>query len=132
MSEILFEYTDKSPVFITNVNVNKLVNKDKVVVKDLLRLFFTYPLSVPKMVIIKGKNFTIGDIAKIVSAQYKKIYKEEADTTLIKVGRNPKLPANRNQTNGLYGIWGHDLEDLSLYKIAYNDKPAIWLVTAQS
>ena len=63
-----------------------------------------------------GAFFTRADLARAVSARYNAIYAEEEKSTEIKPGYIPGM-LNRNRTNGRFGIWGHDIEDLLLTKV---------------
>lgn len=76
-------------------------------------VYLTYPLS--KTVEVKVKNIrTIGSLLWKVAKAYQRIYKQEEASANVKT-----IPAdervgliNRNETDGNYGIWGHDLCDL--------------------
>lgn len=50
---------------------------------------------------------------------YYKMYEEEEATATIKTIPLEKRTTmyNRNETNGKYGIWGHDIADLVLSEI---------------
>lgn len=78
----------------------------------------TYPLNVNVQVKIKD-CFSIGALMWQIAQAYKIIYDEENISTEVK-----EIPLeertgliNRNSTNGKYGIWGHDIGDLSLAAI---------------
>ncbi len=54
-----------------------------------------------------------------ISNRYHRIYREEEEsstTKTIPIEERETL-LNRNKTNGIYGIWGHDIEDLDLSRI---------------
>lgn len=77
----------------------------------------TYPLEV----VVEGsveKVSTIGELLWKVAQMYDKIYKEEEETTSVEVG-------HRNQTNGKYGIWGHDIGDLVFEGVVVYDNGTI-------
>ncbi len=61
-------------------------------------------------------EFTKGKLAQMISDQYQQIYAEEEKSATIKTipRKQRKVLYNRNETNGKYGIWGHDLSDLVL------------------
>ena len=68
----------------------------------------------------ESKNgFTRAQLLRDISSAYYKIYKEEEQTATTKTIPAEKRTTtyNRNQTNGIYGIWGHDIADLVLAEI---------------
>lgn len=84
----------------------------------------TYPLDV----IVEGeveKVFTVGELLWKVAQIYEKIYQEEEETTKIEVGQMSENLINRNQTDGKYGIWGHDIGDLVFEGIVIYDNAVI-------
>jgi len=70
-------------------------------------------------------GFTRAELARKVADLYRRIYEEEAQTSKIPVTpvEQRKGLINRNQTNGKYGIWGHDLSDLVLHTIEISRRP---------
>lgn len=66
-----------------------------------------------------NKGFTQKELVREITKLYHKIYAEEEATATTKtIPRNKRVEkADRNQTNGKYGIWGYDLSDLYLMKI---------------
>lgn len=53
-----------------------------------------------------------------ITKEYQKLYQDEEKSATIKtVPMKERKMYNRNQTNGKYGIWGHDLADLALSSI---------------
>ncbi len=65
-------------------------------------------------------GFSRAQLLKEISAQYYKLYQEEESTATIKTIPVDKRTTlyNRNETNGKYGIWGHDIADLVLTDIS--------------
>ncbi|HMI02151.1 MAG TPA: hypothetical protein VK541_06700 [Pedobacter sp.] len=64
-------------------------------------------------------GFTREFLLKEISKTYYKIYAEEEATATVKtipIEKRTKM-YNRNETNGKYGIWGHDIADLVLAEI---------------
>ena len=63
-----------------------------------------------------------------IQEKYKQVYKEEeesAATKTIPMNSREGL-SNRNETNGKYGIWGHDLTDLYLTDVeVYKDSKGV-------
>ncbi len=101
--------------------IKNLLDKDKVVIEDsVVTIIIDYPLNIAYRGELKSKNgFTKQQLIRLISAHYHKIYEEEELTASIKtvpIKKRTKM-YNRNQTNGKYGIWGHDLADLVLDEI---------------
>lgn len=49
------------------------------------------------------------------------MYNEEEKTSDVKSEHIPGM-LNRCATNGRYGVWGHDIDDLILHSADYNPK----------
>lgn len=81
-------------------------------------LKITYPLTNPFVCELNSgnKGLTRRQVIEFVIKCYKQIYKEEDKSTKVKTGLVPGL-YNRNETNGKYGIWGHDMSDLMLHTL---------------
>jgi len=99
-------------------SIKQLVNKDEIVVKeDTITLIVDYPLTNEYRLKINSKHgFTRRELVMDISKAYHKLYEEEEATATIKtvpIAQRTTL-YNRNQTNGKYGIWGHDIADLIL------------------
>jgi len=85
-------------------------------------LIIDYPLKKPFKKIIKGPK-TLQQMVDIIVLEYRNIYEIERKTSTLKEesiksrtkGKSPVI--NRAETNGKYGIWGHDLGDLDLHSI---------------
>jgi len=100
----------------------KLIGRDEVVLTEKEAvLIIDYPLNNPTEIIIKAKDskgFTRGELAGIVSTEYHRIYAEEEESAKTKTMPMEQRPImNRNETDGKYGIWGHDIDDLDLSSI---------------
>jgi hypothetical protein len=82
-------------------------------------LVIDYPLSTPASVPITAPlalGFTRGALVRAICEEYGHIYDAEEGTAAIKPLPIEERGAmqGRNRTDGAYGIWGHDLEDLVL------------------
>lgn len=91
---------------------------------DFLTADITYPLSKPARVILTW-NENRYELAKQICDEYRRIYKEEDETTSNSPARicdeNPDSTLiNRNRTSGKYGIWGHSIDDLVIEGIVVN------------
>jgi archaellum component FlaG (FlaF/FlaG flagellin family) len=100
--------------------IKNLIGKDEIVIdNDNATLIIDYPLNKPIEIKIKSANsngFTRKELVQKISIEYNRIYKEEeesAETKTIPIEERKGL-INRNQTDGKYGIWGHDIDDLDL------------------
>lgn len=99
--------------------INRLIDADKVVITyNEITLIIDYPLNNPAEFVIKSPSngFTKKQLALVISEKYHEIYKAEessAKTKTIPVEKREGV-INRNETDGTYGIWGHDIDDLVL------------------
>jgi hypothetical protein len=110
-----------------NKNIERLIGRKDVVLKcDSAVLIIDYPLNNPAKISIKPSSgeFTREELVKIVSKEYNRIYKEEEESAKTKTVplEERKGLINRNQTDGKYGIWGHDIDDLDLSNIIVHRK----------
>lgn len=83
-------------------------------------VFYTTPLTV------EASGLTRGGLVQFICRHYKKMYKEEDSGSKIKAGNIPGM-YNRNETNGKYGIYGHDIGDLVLCSAEVSKKNVITL-----
>jgi hypothetical protein len=103
--------------------VNNLIEKDEIVInKGNVTLIIDYPLNNPVEIQIKANNsngFSRKELAQKISTEYKRIYQEEEESAKTKTTPIDERQGliNRNQTDGKYGIWGHDIDDLDLSAI---------------
>ncbi|HEY9000293.1 MAG TPA: hypothetical protein VIM89_02990 [Mucilaginibacter sp.] len=113
------EYPDKE--------LKKLMDKDEMVISDnKVILIIDYPLTKEaKFELTSNNGFTREQLVKQISEKYHQLYQEEESTATIKTVpvKERKTLYNRNQTNGKYGIWGHDLADLALDHILVYKSP---------
>jgi hypothetical protein len=82
-------------------------------------LVIDYPLSTPASIMIEAPlplGFTRAALIKAICEEYAHVYDAEEGTAATKTIPLEDRGAmrNRNRTDGAYGIWGHDLEDLVL------------------
>ncbi len=100
--------------------IKNLIGRDEVVIQEKeITVIVDYPLSSNyKFELISKKGFTRAQLIKEISKCYYQLYDEEEKTATIKtVPMQQRKIFNRNQTNGKYGIWGHDIGDLVLDEI---------------
>jgi hypothetical protein len=91
-------------------------------------LVIDYPLSHPTTVPITAPlplGFTRAALIQTICEEYAQIYEAEegtANTKTIPIEERGAQPA-RNRTDGAYGIWGHDLQDLVLTAAHWTREP---------
>lgn len=115
-----------------STEIPNLVNKDQVVIHDTaINIIIDYPLNVPYTFhLYSREGFTPAMLFKEISKHYYLLYAEEEKTATIKtLPMKQRKIANRNQTNGKYGVWGHDIRDLMLDRVLVyrNDKGVVTL-----
>jgi hypothetical protein len=98
--------------------VAQLDKPDEIVIPfEQAVLVSDYPLSTPASIPITAPlslGFTRAALVKLICEEYAHIYDAEegtAATKTIPIEERGQL-RNRNRTDGAYGIWGHDLQDL--------------------
>lgn len=97
-----------------------LARPDEIVIPfERANLLIAYPLTVPATVPLQAAipyGFTRGELARTICEEYANVYEaEEATAALKTVPREERTGRpERNRTDGVYGIWGHDLDELVL------------------
>jgi len=106
----------------THQDLPNLIDKDEIVIKQTsIEVIIDYPLTNQyEFSLTSQSGFTRSQLLTEISKHYYKIYEEEEKTATIKTIPIEKRTTmyNRNQTNGKYGIWGHDIADLVLADIS--------------
>jgi hypothetical protein len=101
--------------------IDQLIGADSIVIQNnSVILLVTYPLNNPGKFELKStKGFTRKQLIFEISQKYYEIYNSEEQSATIKTiaRQNRKGLVNRNTTNGKYGVWGHDIQDLDLSSI---------------
>jgi hypothetical protein len=82
-------------------------------------LVIDFPLTLPATIAITAaipQGFTRGELVRAICDEYQHVYDAEEGTAHTKpVPREERGErGERNRTDGAYGIWGHDLEELVL------------------
>lgn len=104
-----------------------LDKRDEIVIKATqVKIVIDYPLTHPYEFVLKSNiGFTRGQLLTEISNHYYSLYDEEekgASVKTIPIAKRTTM-YNRNETNGKYGIWGHDIADLDLSGISvYKNK----------
>jgi hypothetical protein len=106
------------------LNLKDLIRKDEIVIPESrITIIIDYPLTTNyKFDLVSEKGFSRTQLINEISNHYYQLYIDEEKTATIKtIPMQKRKIFNRNQTNGKYGIWGHDIGDLILTK-AHVDK----------
>jgi hypothetical protein len=103
-----------------------LIGRNETVVASTKAIIIIdYPLNNEYSFELYSKTgFTREQLIIAISEQYYKLYEEEeltARTKTVPIAKRTKM-YNRNQTDGKYGIWGHDIGDLVLTDIGVYKK----------
>lgn len=91
-------------------------------------LVISYPLTVPASIPISASishGFTRAELVRAICEEYANVYDAEegsAHTTTIPIEERGKY-RTRNRTDGAYGIWGYDLQDLLVTAARWTRKP---------
>jgi hypothetical protein len=102
--------------------MDRLIDSNEIVIPySEITIIIDYPLNKPtSFVLTNSKNgFTKKELILEISKKYHEIFTVEETTATIKTippDKRKKI-MNRNETNGNYGIWGHDIGDLDLSSI---------------
>ena len=110
-------------ISIEHPNIEGQRFPDEIVIPmNEIRVEYTYPLSKRTVMFFNADNetgFTRAELARKVCEGYQKIYQIEEEA----VGNPGNLPGmlNRATSEGPYGIWGHDIQDLVLHTVRQID-----------
>ena len=116
-------------VALANPDVTKLHKPDEIVIPfEHAVLVIDWPLTNPARIAITAPiagGFTRRELVKAISEEYANVYEAEDGTAHTKP--TPHLLRDdgekRNRTDGVYGIWGHDLDDLRLTALRWTRLP---------
>ena len=102
--------------------LKNLIDADKIILPyKTVKIIIDYPLNVPAIfdITTTGEGFTRKQLITEISEKYHEIYEAEESSATTKTIPKDKRTGliNRNQTDGKYGIWGHDISDLDLSQI---------------
>lgn len=111
------------PVDALYTQEHTMINpSEKIIRANTITIVYDYPLSVE----VKIRHTRIGGwtrraLYNVIREDYTNIYKTEEETAGGDPGHIPGM-LNRAQSNGDYGIWGHDIGDLVIEGIRYSEK----------
>jgi hypothetical protein len=98
-------------------DINQIVDKDTIIISQKsISIIIDYPLTTPFVFTLNSDSgFSRKTLLREIAKKYAEVYKIEEETSSIKtIPIKDRKMMNRNQTNGKFGIWGHDLSDLDL------------------
>lgn len=103
-------------------DLSKLVDADKIILAyPNAKIIIDYPLANPATfeITTTAQGFSRKDLILKISEGYHEIYDLEESTAKTKTIPADKREGliNRNQTDGKFGVWGHDISDLDLSQI---------------
>lgn len=102
-------------------DIPNLYKGDEIVIKEnSVKIIIDYPLTNQyEFTITSNNGFSRKQLLSEINLHYFKLYEEEEKSATVKTIPIDKRTTmyNRNQTNGKYGIWGHDIADLVLSEI---------------
>lgn len=112
-----------------NKSIALLQKPDEIVIPfEHAILVIDWPLTNPARIAITApitQGFTRRELVKAICEEYSNVYEAEEGTAHTK----PIPPAERapgekrNRTDGVYGIWGHDLSELRLTALRWTRRP---------
>lgn len=126
-----FEVTTKDPIYQGGVipwaslespqrDVPNLIGATDIIIPEKkITVIIDYPLTKEySFELESATGFTRKDLLLEISKYYYLLYKEEEETATIKtIDMEKRTMYNCNETNGKYGIWGHDIADLVLTEV---------------
>jgi hypothetical protein len=94
-----------------------------------IRIRFDYPLNSPVFFSFKNAGgFTLSKFWECVYLGYLVIYSDEDETALLTAeDLRPTWRHARPSTDGKYGIWGHDMDELFLEEIQEKAPGEFWI-----
>lgn len=107
----------------------KLDHPEEIVIPyEHATLVIDYPLTTPAMVPISAPisaGFTRAALVKAICEEYEHVYDgEEGSSQTGTIPREERASGTgRNRTDGAYGIWGYDLQDLILTAVRWTRTP---------
>jgi len=98
--------------------LERLIDADSIALNyPRAKIVFDYPLDNPttREISTLGEGFSRRELIELIGKNYEEIYEEEEVSATTKtLPMNERKIMNRNSTDGIYGIWGHDLDDIAI------------------
>lgn len=106
----------------------KLDEPEQIVIPyERATLVIDYPLTSPATIAIQAPisaGFTRAALVRAICEEYANVYEgEEGTAGTGTVPREERAGKGRNRTDGAYGIWGYDLQDLVLTAVRWTRTP---------
>lgn len=114
---------------LDNPDLTLLAKADELVIPfEHAVLVIDWPLTNPARIAISApmvSGFTRRELVKLIAEEYGNVYAAEEGTSTTKpTTLSERVPGEkRNRTDGVYGIWGHDLGDLRLTAVRWTRLP---------
>ena len=114
---------------LENPDLTLLAKADEIVIPfEHAVLVIDWPLTNPARIAITApmvSGFTRRELVKVICEEYTNVYAAEEGTATTKpTSLSERVPGEkRNRTDGVYGIWGHDLADLRLTAVRWTRLP---------
>jgi len=108
--------------------IAQIDKKDEIVIPhEYATLVIKFPLTKPVSLAVSAsipEGFTRAELVRTICEQYENVYDiEEATATVKPLPPEERARLGRNRTDGLYGIWGHDLPELVLTAVHWTRSP---------
>lgn len=108
--------------------VSQLERADEIVIPhQYATLVIEFPLSSPVTLAITAPipyGFTRAQLVRTICDEYENLYDiEEATAHTKPLPPEERARLGRNRTDGLYGIWGHDLPELVMTAVHWTRSP---------
>jgi hypothetical protein len=108
--------------------IAQIDKKDEIVIPhEYATLVIKFPLTKPVSLAVTApipEGFTRAALIETICEQYENVYDiEEATSTVKPLPPEERARLGRNRTDGLYGIWGHDLPELVLTAVHWKRSP---------
>ena len=108
--------------------IAQIDKKDEIVIPhEYATLVIKFPLTKPVSLAVTApipEGFTRAALVETICEQYENVYDiEEATATTKPLPPEERARLGRNRTDGLYGIWGHDLQELVLTAVHWKRSP---------
>lgn len=108
--------------------IAQLDRKDEIVIPhEYATLVIKFPLTKPVTLAVTApipEGFTRAALVQTICEQYENVYDiEEATANTKPLPPDERARLGRNRTDGLYGIWGHDLPELVLTAVHWTRSP---------
>lgn len=108
--------------------LTQLERPDEIVIPhQYATLVLAFPLSTPATLAITSPisyGFTRAELVRVICDEYENVYDiEEATAATKPLPLEDRARLGRNRTDGLYGIWGHDLPELVMTAVHWTRSP---------